>query len=168
LPTFGRPTMATTGRELAGMPRSVRGAGAWRGNAACAVDRWTYARPTVGGDERGGSAGDSIRRVVFQRSFEHRDCSHLGSVSVVSPARTSCARCVAEGTRTVHLRMCLTCGEVACCDSSPARHARHHHEETGHPLIRSVEPGEEWLWCYLDRAYLSGPPVLGGGEPRPG
>jgi uncharacterized UBP type Zn finger protein len=98
---------------------------------------------------------DELRRVVFQRSFERRECSHLGGVTVGEPAERVCAACVAEGTRPVHLRMCLTCGEVACCDSSPRRHARRHHEATGHPLIRSVEPGERWLWCYLDRAYLT-------------
>lgn len=112
-------------------------------------------------DDQGQSEGmgDRLRRVVFQRSFERRDCPHLGSVAVTEPAALQCRRCVEEGTRTVHLRMCLACGEVACCDSSPARHARAHHEATGHPLIRSVEPGEQWLWCYLDRAYLSGPAV---------
>jgi CPA2 family monovalent cation:H+ antiporter-2 len=112
--------------------------------------------------ESGGSEalGDRLRRVVFQRSFERRDCPHLGSVRVTSTDATRCRRCVEEGTRAVHLRMCLACGEVGCCDSSPARHARAHHEETGHPMIRSVEPGEQWLWCYLDRAYLPGPAVV--------
>jgi len=52
--------------------------------------------------------------------------------------------------------MCLICGTVGCCDSSKAKHAREHHEQTGHPLIRSVEPGEDWAWCYLDKAYLTG------------
>ena len=51
--------------------------------------------------------------------------------------------------------MCLTCGEVSCCDSSPGKHAAHHHRSTGHPVIASVEPGEQWAWCYVDRAYLS-------------
>ena len=55
-----------------------------------------------------------------------------------------------EGTVTVHLRMCLTCGNVACCDSSPARHADRHFRGTGHPVMRSVEPGEAWRWCYVD------------------
>jgi len=55
--------------------------------------------------------------------------------------------------------MCLVCGEVGCCDSSPARHARRHFEATGHPLIRSIEPGEHWSWCYLDRAYIAELPV---------
>lgn len=111
---------------------------------------------------RAGTARDAIRRVAFQRSFKRRDCGHLDSIRPISPARASCSACMEEGTRTVHLRMCLTCGEVACCDSSPARHARRHHESSGHPLIRSVEPGEHWVWCYLDRAYLSGVPMTAG------
>lgn len=102
---------------------------------------------------------DGLRRIVFQRSFERRDCGHLDAVKHTSPEPGPCADCVREGTRTVHLRMCLTCGVVACCDSSPGLHARRHHERTGHPLIRSVEPGEEWVWCYLDRAYLSRVPT---------
>jgi len=97
---------------------------------------------------------DTLRRTVFQRSFARRDCAHLDMALVASPARASCAACAREGTGTVHLRMCLTCGEVGCCDSSPARHARRHHEATGHPLIRSIEPREHWSWCYIDEAYL--------------
>ena len=101
---------------------------------------------------------DQIRRAVFQRSLRQRDCSHLPQIEVTSPEADSCAGCVEEGTRSVHLRMCLTCGEVACCDSSPATHARRHHGDTGHPLIRSIEPGEHWVWCYVDRAYISDAP----------
>lgn len=106
------------------------------------------------------SLADDLRRVVYQRSFERRECSHLSAVRQVDARPGPCAACVAEGTRAVHLRMCLSCGEVGCCDSSSARHARRHHEQTGHPLIRSVEPGEQWVWCYLDEAYLSQAPPI--------
>jgi uncharacterized UBP type Zn finger protein len=102
---------------------------------------------------------DGLRRVVFQRSFERRRCDHLAAIQVVDARPGPCAACVRENTRTVHLRMCLICGEVGCCDSSPARHARRHHEQTGHQLIRSVEPGEHWGWCYLDAAYLTDVPT---------
>lgn len=65
-------------------------------------------------------------------------------------AGDDCADCVAGGfTDWVHLRQCLTCGHVGCCDSSPHRHATAHHHGTGHPVIRSVEPGESWRWCYV-------------------
>lgn len=102
-----------------------------------------------------GSLGDGIRRVLFQRSFKHRTCQHLDAVADVSPPERGCSACVEEGTRPVHLRMCLTCAHVGCCDSSRAKHARRHYERTGHPLIRSIEPGEHWTWCYVDRSYLA-------------
>ena len=60
-----------------------------------------------------------------------------------------CGDCPRDGTAWVHLRLCTTCGHVACCDSSPERHASRHFEETGHPVMRSAEPGEDWRWCYV-------------------
>lgn len=82
-------------------------------------------------------------------------CSHLAEAPAThAPAHPAngiaCLQCQIDGTTPVHLRMCLTCGEVGCCDSSEGRHATRHHEETGHPVMRSVEPGESWRWCYLD------------------
>ena len=62
---------------------------------------------------------------------------------------TGCPECMAVGDSWVHLRMCQSCGR-RCCDSSPNRHATAHHEESGHPIVRSVEPGEDWSWCYED------------------
>jgi uncharacterized UBP type Zn finger protein len=97
---------------------------------------------------------DEARRVIFQGSFKRRDCTHVRDVAATTPA-TGCRGCEVAGSRWVHLRACLSCGVVGCCDSSPGRHARSHFEETGHPAIRSIEPGEEWVWCYVDRAYLS-------------
>jgi uncharacterized UBP type Zn finger protein len=110
----------------------------------------------------GSRLGDAIRRVVFQRSIRQRACDHLDSVVVTSPGSERCEDCTREGTRTVHLRMCLVCGNVGCCDSSPAKHARRHHDTTGHEVIRSIEPGEHWVWCYLDRAYLADVPDVDG------
>lgn len=77
-------------------------------------------------------------------------CTHLGEIKDVTPTTRACEQCVAMGSRWVHLRMCLTCGQVGCCDSSPNRHATAHFHETEHPIIRSVEPGESWRWCYVD------------------
>ncbi len=81
-------------------------------------------------------------------------CEHLEAAAraEVPEARTpeGCEECLRDGTRWVHLRLCLTCGHVGCCDSSPNRHATAHVHETGHPVIRSFEPGEAWRWCYLD------------------
>lgn len=67
-------------------------------------------------------------------------------------AQGACADCTAIGSTVwAHLRMCLTCGHVGCCDSSPHRHATAHHGDTGHPVMRSFEPGEDWRWCYEDQ-----------------
>jgi uncharacterized UBP type Zn finger protein len=77
-------------------------------------------------------------------------CTHLGEIKDVVPTTRVCEQCVAMGSRWVHLRMCLTCAQVGCCDSSPNRHATAHFHETQHPIIRSVEPGESWRWCFVD------------------
>lgn len=79
-------------------------------------------------------------------------CDHLAAAPATTVPLTpgTCADCVAEGTWWVHLRMCLTCGQVSCCDSSPQRHADRHFEVSHHPVMRSVEPGESWRWCYPD------------------
>ena len=67
-------------------------------------------------------------------------------------SKDGCADCAAIGANVwAHLRMCLTCGHVACCDSSPHHHATRHHNDTGHPVMRSFEPGEQWRWCYVDQ-----------------
>jgi len=80
-------------------------------------------------------------------------CTHLQRAphDVESAVQGECEDCVAEGwTAWVHLRKCLSCGHVACCDSSPRRHASRHFEASSHPVMRSVEPGEEWRWCFVD------------------
>ena len=77
-------------------------------------------------------------------------CTHVSEIQDVTPGARVCERCVAMGSTWVHLRMCLTCGQVGCCDSSPNRHATAHFHEAHHPIIRSVEPGESWRWCYVD------------------
>jgi uncharacterized UBP type Zn finger protein len=79
-------------------------------------------------------------------------CSHLDQVKLLEPpgAVAGCPECIASGSSWVHLRMCQVCGQVGCCDSSPNRHATAHFHASGHPLVRSLEPGEDWSWCYLD------------------
>ena len=106
------------------------------------------------GNEMRERLADGIRRVRFQQSIETRPCTHLASGAHASPQQGTCAFCDASGVKPVKLRSCLTCGSVGCCDSSPGRHARAHFEATGHPLIRSIELGESWAWCYPDQAYL--------------
>lgn len=79
-------------------------------------------------------------------------CAHLDQIAVTElPAVLSgCEECLKIGSVWVHLRMCMSCGKIGCCDSSPNRHARGHAGESGHPIARSAEPGEEWSWCFLD------------------
>jgi hypothetical protein len=79
-------------------------------------------------------------------------CTHLDQVEVLEPPAdvAGCEECLKIGGRWVHLRMCHTCGKVGCCDSSPNRHATGHAHEAGHPLLRSIEPGETWSWCVVD------------------
>jgi hypothetical protein len=79
-------------------------------------------------------------------------CSHLDQVALLEPSGeiAGCEDCLKTGDRWVHLRMCQTCGTIGCCDSSPNRHASRHAREAAHPVARSVEPGEDWSWCYVD------------------
>ena len=83
-------------------------------------------------------------------------CTHLDDVVVRElPAEVAgCEDCLASGGKWLHLRICLTCGHVGCCDDSPNRHATAHHHATSHPIIRSLEPGEDWCWCYVDEVAL--------------
>lgn len=79
------------------------------------------------------------------------ECTHLDQIRSVAPRTPEgCEDCLKIGSRWVHLRLCLTCGHVGCCDSSPHRHARRHAHDAGHPIIRSLEAGENWRWCFID------------------
>jgi uncharacterized UBP type Zn finger protein len=79
-----------------------------------------------------------------------RECSHLDSIKVTKVSKHVCEDCVKIGGEWLHLRMCLQCGHVGCCDSSPNKHASAHFRHTQHPIIRSAEPGETWTWCFVD------------------
>ncbi len=81
-------------------------------------------------------------------------CSHLGEIRDVYPSAAGCEDCLRSGSRWVQLRACMSCGHVGCCDSSPNRHASRHFENTGHPIMRSLERGESWGWCFVDRLTL--------------
>ena len=87
-------------------------------------------------------------------------CDHLDELLAVgSRPAEGCEECLRDGTRWVHLRQCLNCGHVGCCDSSPQRHATKHFEATGHPVMASAQPGEDWAWCFVDQLALV--PVAG-------
>ena len=79
-------------------------------------------------------------------------CSHLATIAPphLPEQIAGCEDCLRSGARWLHLRMCTECGHIGCCDSSPNRHATAHANQTGHPVIRSAEPGEDWFWCYPD------------------
>jgi uncharacterized UBP type Zn finger protein len=81
-------------------------------------------------------------------------CSHLSGLNPVPPRAPGCEECLKTGSPWVHLRACLSCGHVGCCDSSPGRHATRHFHLTTHPLVASLEPGEDWMWCYVDQVMI--------------
>lgn len=98
------------------------------------------------------SIGDRVRRRLTRTgTFGAASCEHLEQAPRdVTPLSQQCAGCDAQGTSWIDLRLCLTCGRVGCCDSSPWQHAAKHAEEAGHPVMRSFMPGETWRWCYVD------------------
>jgi hypothetical protein len=81
-------------------------------------------------------------------------CAHLDQILDVKPSGDGCVECLEMGDWWVHLRMCSNCGHVGCCDNSKNQHATKHNHSTGHPIIRSFEPGEGWFWCYPDDLFF--------------
>ncbi len=83
-------------------------------------------------------------------------CEHQHMITITEPEAgvVECSDCVERGDSWVHLRMCMTCGYIGCCDSSKNKHARKHYLRNEHPVIRSAEPGESWAFCYIDNKYI--------------
>ena len=97
-------------------------------------------------------------------------CEHLVRVESpqrkpVTPSGEGCKECLESGSEWVELRLCLSCGHVGCCDSSPNQHATKHFHATRHPTIKSFEPGEQWGWCYVDESMVDALPGLPGESP---
>lgn len=93
-------------------------------------------------------------------------CDHFETEVQADPPLDVCSSCIEVGATWVHLRQCLTCGLTSCCNKSPNRHAAYHFQETGHPMIRSAEPDEDWRWCYVDdRLYTARRPSVEIAEP---
>ncbi|HTT29874.1 MAG TPA: UBP-type zinc finger domain-containing protein [Solirubrobacteraceae bacterium] len=90
-------------------------------------------------------------------------CTHLDTITVLELPESvaGCEDCLREGGVWLHLRICLECGHVGCCDDSPNRHATAHYHSSGHPLIRSLEAGEDWSWCYVDEVAMNIPEIHG-------
>ncbi len=83
-------------------------------------------------------------------------CTHLDQIRQVTPSADGCEECLRSGDTWVHLRECLICGHVGCCDSSKNRHATKHFHATDHPLVTSFERGEDWMYCYVDEVVMEG------------
>jgi len=81
-------------------------------------------------------------------------CTHLDQIQDVTPSAEGCEDCLRIGGWWVHLRLCLSCGHVGCCDQSPNKHATAHVHASGHPIVQSFEQDEDWIWCYIDEVYL--------------
>ena len=90
-------------------------------------------------------------------------CTHLDTIGITElpDAVDGCEDCLRDGGRWLHLRICLGCGHVGCCDDSPNRHATAHATGSRHPIIRSLEPGEDWCWCYEDEVAMRIPAITG-------
>jgi hypothetical protein len=90
-------------------------------------------------------------------------CTHLDTIHITElPAAVDgCEDCLREGGVWLHLRICLDCGHVGCCDDSPGRHASRHAAASDHPIIRSLEPGETWCWCFVDEVAMDIPQITG-------
>jgi CPA2 family monovalent cation:H+ antiporter-2 len=99
--------------------------------------------------------GINLERVIeLKMNSNSASCSHLDRVHPVTPSAKGCEDCLRIGDDWVHLRICMTCGHVGCCDDSKNKHAAKHYRETDHPIIKSLEPGEDWAWCYPDEILL--------------
>jgi uncharacterized UBP type Zn finger protein len=82
------------------------------------------------------------------------ECLHMQNIQEVTPSADGCEECLKMGDTWVHLRICLTCGHVGCCDQSKNKHATKHFNKTHHPVIQSFEPGESWMYCYMDDLFI--------------
>ena len=87
-----------------------------------------------------------------------KQCTHTEGIRQVVPSARGCEECLKSGDEWVHLRLCMSCGHVGCCDSSKNKHATKHYHATKHPIIRSLEPGEEWGWCYVESLFIEPAP----------
>jgi CPA2 family monovalent cation:H+ antiporter-2 len=97
---------------------------------------------------------DTQRVIHFRQDNRPSKCTHLDQTRPVVPSAAGCEECLRLGDKWVHLRICMKCGHVGCCDTSKNRHASKHFTQTSHPVMQSLEPGENWAWCYVDEIYV--------------
>ena len=98
--------------------------------------------------------GEALRKQVWSRGRDPNNCSHHVEIREVTPSADGCEECLAMGDSWIHLRMCMTCGHVGCCNDSKNKHAFKHYHATDHPIVKPMEEGEEWLWCFADELML--------------
>lgn len=103
-------------------------------------------------NEDGGDQREVVR--LNEARLQSTQCAHLDQVQEVRPKSQGCEECLKLGDEWVHLRVCMTCGHVGCCDSSKNKHATAHFHATGHPIMRSFQPDEDWAWCYVDQTLI--------------
>lgn len=96
----------------------------------------------------------AMYQAIQSGSLNTKGCVHLAQVEEVTPSSAGCEECLKIGDTWVHLRMCLICGKVGCCDNSKNKHATKHFHDSGHALIMSMESWEDWIWCYLDEKLI--------------
>lgn len=94
------------------------------------------------------------KKLALPGQIQSDQCSHLDQIHEVIPSAIGCTDCLKTGDRWVHLRICLVCGYVGCCNDSKNKHATRHFRATNHAIMQSFEPGENWVWCYLDRIVM--------------
>jgi len=92
----------------------------------------------------------TIKDLIAKGQLYEDKCTHMIEVQDVTPSAGGCEDCLKTGDKWVHLRLCLTCGHVGCCDDSKNKHATKHYHRTKHPMIASYQPDEDWIWCYVD------------------
>ena len=100
--------------------------------------------------------GHALMRRIWTGTFRQKPCAHRDQINwALKPSTDVCADCVKLGDGWIHLRMCMTCGYIGCCDKAKNQHSYKHYQETGHPIMRSLHGNEDWMWCYVDQALLS-------------
>jgi hypothetical protein len=95
-------------------------------------------------------------------------CKHLNEIQNPKPSGPGCVECLKTNGWWVHLRRCMTCGHIGCCDSSPNKHASTHYQTHGHAIIQSYEPAEDWLWCFIDELLFELPQLKDSPSHPPG
>lgn len=98
---------------------------------------------------------DLLRRWLWTGQLSEKACTHRDQILVFKTELYECPDCVLSGDSWFHLRLCMACGYVGCCENSKNKHALAHFKQSSHPIVRSIEPAEDWMWCYADEAFLS-------------